>query len=430
MFNQGGLSLEQAPPISVVLRFFITAAFFGTILGLYLLAMFTGLLPYAEQHEHPINLTIIHILALGVMASFMLGALFQMLPVIAGVSIKTPTKKAMTIHLLLVLGLIVQLFAFYNPSYSLAYLLAATILGLGLLHVSALMLKQLIQIVDHSSSSKGMIFALGSFAMATLLGIYLLLSLGGYIDGTFFMEIKEAHYSFAIFGWITLLVISISFQVVEMFYITPKYPTLMSKYLVITVFILLTLKMLLLFTNLSNLIDILLAILFTIYAGVTLQRLSKRKRPTSDATVWFWRLGMGLLLVSMSIILLSNLTNLHANILFLSKITFIGFALSIVFAMVYKIVPFLVWFHLSNQGYLEAPMMHDVIHPKKAKIHFKIHLAMIIALLSNIALPQPSYISIIAMLLLTVSFAWLLYLLVNAVKKYHYTQKYTEKMEW
>jgi len=403
MFSQGGLSLEQAPPLSVVLRFFITAAGFGLLLGLYLTSLSLGFLPYGEQHEQPVNLTIVHLLALGVMASFMLGALFQMLPVIAGVSISTPTKKAMVAHILLIVGLLLQLLAFNNPTLSFLYLASAIVLGSGLLHATTLMLKQIVKIKDHSSSSKGMLFALSSFTIAIFLGIYLLLTLGGYIDGTFFLEVKEAHYSFALFGWITLLIISISFQVVEMFYVTPKYPTIMSKYLVTTIFILLILKTLLLFTALNSaIITIILATLFIVYAGVTLHRLSKRKRPTSDATVWFWRLGMGLLMISMTIILLDNITSLPANITYISQIAFIGFALSIVFAMVYKIVPFLVWFHLSNQGYIEAPMMHDVIHPKKAKIHFKIHVAMLLTWLSTItiALPQPNYLSIIASLLL------------------------------
>ncbi len=39
MFNQkGGLLLEQAPPIFVVLRFFVTGAIFGVLLGLFLIA--------------------------------------------------------------------------------------------------------------------------------------------------------------------------------------------------------------------------------------------------------------------------------------------------------------------------------------------------------------------------------------------------------
>lgn len=97
--------------------------------------------------------------------------------------------------------------------------------------------------------------------------------------------------------------------------------------------------------------------------------------------------------------------------------------------MVYKIVPFLVWFHLSNQGYMEAPMMHDVIHPKKAKIHFGMHLSMLVAWLLVLFLDILS-IKVIASLLLLISFAWLLYHLLDAGGKYRYTQKYCERIEW
>jgi len=224
-----------------------------------------------------------------------------------------------------------------------------------------------------------------------------------------------------------------------MFYITPKYPTIMSRYLVSTIFILLVVKTILLFTNLnSSIINILLATLFIIYAGITLHRLSKRKRPTSDATVWFWRLGMGLLMLSMlnyltvlsAPIYLGIVENLSTSIFFdISYISFIGFALSIVFAMIYKIVPFLVWFHLSNQGYIEAPMMHEVIHPKKAKIHFKIHITMMLLLFFSFIF-EFQFLTILAVILIMISFGWLLYLLIFAVRKYNYTQKHTEKMEW
>ncbi|SFV67755.1 hypothetical protein MNB_SV-3-818 [hydrothermal vent metagenome] len=410
MFNQGGLSLEQAPPISVVLRFFITASIFGLLLGLYLLGDFN-------------NIAVIHILALGVMASFMLGAMFQMLPVIAGVIIKMPSKKAMITHILLTIGVIVQIIAF-NSQTDFLYLLSAILLGLGLLHATTLMLKEIIQIKDHSSSSKGMLFALGSFFITIILGIYLLLTLGGYTNGYLFAELREIHYSFALFGWITLLIISISFQVIEMFYVTPKYPEFITKYLTVIIFTLLLLKALS-----SDIIDMILATLFIIYASITIHRLYKRRRPTSDATVWFWRLGMGLLIVSMSIILIDNITTLHENLKSISQITFISFALSIVFAMVYKIVPFLVWFHLSNQGYMEAPMMFDVIHPKKAKIHFSIHIAMLIAFIASTLLDS-KLLFLLASLLVAISFGWLLYHLIFALRKYNYTQKYTKKIEW
>ncbi len=427
MFNQGGLSMEQAPPVMVVLRFFVTASVFGVLLGLYLMGSVGNILPL---NEYAFQLTVIHLLSLGVMASFMLGALFQMLPVIAGVVINTPTIKATVVNILLIIGLFLQIFAFATSSSSL-YLIASFFLGLGLLYAMSVMLKEVILIKDHSSSSRGMMFALSSFFLAIVLGIYLLLTLGGYIDGSYFKELKEVHYSFALFGWLTLLIVSISFQVVEMFYVTPKYPMLMSRYLVVTIFTLLVIKMMMIFMSLeSSSANVVISSLFILYAGVTIHRLYKRKRPTSDATVWFWRLGMGFLIVSMLITLLSNIITINSQILGVAQVSFIGFALSIVFAMVYKIVPFLVWFHLSNQGYMEAPMMFDVIHPKRAKTHFWIHVGMFTSWLLSILFELDGVWLIAPSFLVMLSFGWLLYHLIMAIRKYNYTQQHTEKIEW
>ena len=427
MFSQGGLSLEQAPPISVVLRFFVTAAFFGVLLGLFLIA---DSLDLASALSESKSVIITHTLALGVMASFMLGALFQMLPVIAGVVITLPTKKAMLVHLLFVVGLLVQLYAFADASTPLLYLLAAAYLGVGLFYALYIMLKELIKIKDHSSSSKGMIFALLSFSITIAFGIYLLLTLGTYVDGTLFTQVKELHYSFALFGWLSLLIVSVSFQVVEMFYVTPKYPSYMSKYLTLTIFTLLLLKSMAIFMSVeSRYITALLTILFIVYAGTTIHRLYHRKRPTSDATVWLWRLGMGLLIVSMLITLLDLFIDIDSAVKMLSYLTFIGFALSIVFAMVYKIVPFLTWFHLSNQGYMEAPMMHDIVHPKMVKKHFYIHVAMLVTLIASL-LSNYFILNLLSGVLVLVSFGWLFYNLMYAIKQYRYTQKYTKKIEW
>jgi hypothetical protein len=427
MFSQGGLSLEQAPPISVVFRFFVTASIFGILLGIFLIVETLGLFSFLTSNK---SVIITHLLALGVMASFMLGALFQMLPVIAGVVIKMPTKKAMMVHILFVIGLLLQLYAFVDTSIPLLYFLASAYLGIGLFYALFLMLKELLQIKDHSSSSNGMVLSLGSFGLAILFGIYLLWSLGGYLDGSLFLQVKEIHYSFALFGWLSLLIISVSFQVVEMFYVTPKYPVWMSKYLTMIIFILLLLKTILIFMAINGaLITALLAILFIVYAGITIHRLSLRKRPTSDATVWLWRLGMSLLIGSMLITLCNTFISVPLELKMLSYLLFIGFALSIVFAMTYKIVPFLTWFHLSNQGYIEAPMMHDVVHPKTVKKHFYIHVIMLVLFMISL-LFNHLILNLLSAILLLVSFGWLLYNLIYAIKKYNYTQKHTEKFEW
>ena len=411
MFNQGGLSLEQAPPISVVLRFFITGGIFGVILSLFMLFNIDD------------SLIIVHLLGLGVMASFMLGAMFQMLPVIAGVVIKTPTKKALVVHILLSLGILLQISAFSTSSNPYLYLSSSIILGGGLLYASILMFKRLIEIKDHSSSSKGMLFAISSFIITIILGVVMLLTLGGYLDIPYLLKLRDIHYSFAIFGWVTILIISISFQVIEMFFVTPKYPTIITEYLNLSLFSLLVIKSILIFSSIdSHFIDIVISSLLIVYAVVTLHRLYRRRRPTADGSVWFWRFGMILLIISLSTFFIDDLRDI-------TYISFIGFVLSIIFAMVYKIVPFLVWFHLSNKGYMEAPMMHDVIHPKRVKIHFFIHLTLFIILIIN-SFFNFTTLNIISNIFLTISFSWILYHIFMATRKYYYIERNFTPIKW
>ncbi len=410
MFSQGGLSLDQAPPISVVLRFFITASLFGIVAGIMIVVFGMDIFEPSSQVAKALT----HTLALGVMASFMLGALFQMLPVIAGVVLQNPSKKAWFVHSTLTLGVIMIVAAFLT-SKTIFFTLAGVILALSLLYATAIMIVNISRLKSHSSSSKGMLFALGGLTIAVLLGLYLLFALAGYHDGTYYASIKQTHYSFALFGWVALLIVAISFQVIEMFFVTPPYPSWIQEYFIMIV------AGLLLFSSLPF-VPLIIAILFIIYAVVTIHRLSKRKRPTSDATVWFWRLGMGMLIVSMAI-MSSGVESLQT----LNYVTFVFFALSIVFAMVYKIVPFLVWFHLSNQGYMEAPLMFDIVHPKEIKQHFYLHIATFVTFVLAIMIKG---LIMIAGILTIASFGLLLYRLIFAVKKYRYTQKHTQKMTW
>jgi hypothetical protein len=423
MFQQNGLSLDQAPPIHVVFRFFFGASLFGILAGLLILFYQNTIFDASSVGA----VTLTHTLTLGVMASFMLGALFQMLPVIAGVVIAAPTQKSWWVQIPFVLGTIALLFAFNLPQYHYLYWLASLLLGTSLLSIVAIMLKNLLNIAHHTPSSKGMMLALVSFAILILLALYLVFSLSGLAEGGYYSEAKEAHYSFGLFGWIALLIISISFQVIEMFYVTPPYPKTVTKYLTLSILLLLIAKAILLrpAPNAAHLVDMLLALLFIGFSALTLYRLTQRKRPLADATIWFWRLGMASLIASMLLWLFWLLTPQN-EIKALSYITFASFALSVVFAMFYKIVPFLTWFHLNAQGYFTAPMMHEVIHPKTAKKHFWIHLAVIVVLALSLLIEKLIF---LAGVLTILSFGWVAWQIIHAHLLYKKTQETGEKFD-
>ena len=423
MFSQNGLSLDQAPPISVVFRFFALGAFFGLLGG--------GLILYYQSDifdvASPAALTLTHTFTLGIMLSFMFAALFQMLPVIAGVKLTAPVSAANLLLYPFVTGVFLLLAAFNMLQQSWLFVAASLLLVPSLLWITLLMLSKLVKLRDHSSSSKGMLIALTALGIVIILALYMTLSLAGYLEGGYYPEVRTAHYSLGFFGWIALLIISISFQVIEMFYVTPPYPRLVSRYLPLTLFGLLFVTTVAAFwvPRLWILSHILTALLLGGYAVLTLRRLGQRKRPLADATVWFWRFGLSMLLLAMATLVIYELTEIRffGN---LAAIFYPAFALSIVFAMFYKIVPFLTWFHLNSQGYFTAPMMHEVIHPKTAMKHLYIHLTTVVTFLLALFFAPLLF---VAGLLTILSFGWMLWQIVHAWRLYRHTQKTGEKFE-
>ena len=99
-------------------------------------------------------------------------------------------------------------------------------------------------------------------------------SSSGLTEGSSYSQIKEAHYSFGLYGWIALLIISISFQVIEMFYVTPSYPKLVSKFMPLALFALLSVSSIvgIFYPDIWILANILIALLLGSYALLTLKR--------------------------------------------------------------------------------------------------------------------------------------------------------------
>ena len=231
-----GLSVHQAPPFQIIALYFSTACVFWFLSSLLELFLF---------FKRELNLPLpVHSHVVGFALMTMLGALFQMLPVVAGAVMPEPLKKAIPIHLALLLS--------------------------SLLFLGGFLLKN-----------------------ETLL----------------------------LFG-ATLLMLSI---------ISAPYRLPLS-------------------------------ILYIIYALTTVYLLLKSKRRVLEYTPKFWLLGMGLLLLA------SIFFALGEFLAFL--VSFVLFFSSIILGMMQRIVPFLVWFHLSGFGLKDAPLMFEIIPPRRQAITF------------------------------------------------------------
>ena len=124
---QALLSYDQSPPIAAPFRFFLTAPVFAILAGALLL---WGGPDALASRWTPDVLAVTHLITVGFMLQVMLGALIQVLPVVAGANLRQPMRLAAAVHVALNVGALVLGSAFLTFDER-CFKGAAIILGTG-----------------------------------------------------------------------------------------------------------------------------------------------------------------------------------------------------------------------------------------------------------------------------------------------------------
>ncbi|MCB0365257.1 MAG: hypothetical protein H6624_05635 [Bdellovibrionaceae bacterium] len=394
-----GLSLDQAPPLSVPLRFFLTAPIMAGLAGLLLVLAPEGVL---VTRWSPQWLAVTHLFALGFAAMIMMGALFQMLPVVIGAPVVKPQLFGGWIHLAMTAGTLALSAGFLSGE---SWLLGAG--GLFLLMAVATFVTITLECFYRSRSayetSVAMRWAVVSFAITALFGFLLV---GGHATWWSLLRpwLTRLHVTWGFTGWIFLLIVGVSYQVIPMFYVAAPYPKWIKKYLSHVVFLLLVLVSAVIWWGVranssfdASVVDsgglATIGLGGVAYALVTAKTIFERKRKISDPTLWFWYLYLGFLaLIGLSLVALLFVPRLwehfpQMELVFGLSVLFAA-AGSVIQAMLFKIVPFLVWFHLQSATMShpklmgkKIPHMKQIIGDGVIRRHFGFHIVSLLALL-------------------------------------------------
>ena len=157
------------------------------------------------------------------------------------------------------------------------------------------------------------------------------------------------------------------------------------------------------------------------YAAVTLWLQSRRRRRQADPTLIFWRGAMlSLLAFALSWIVFEALPQLGGNLrvpLWLGVLVIPGLFLSVITGMLYKIMPFLNWLHLQQQGgtTMTSPNMKQMIPEGQMRGQMRLHFAALALLLAAVLWPA---LALPAGLTFTASCLWLEWNLVGAARVY------------
>src|SRR5699024_5476235 len=343
-----------------------------------------------DSRWQPAILAATHLLALGAIAQTMFGALLQIMPVATGIHIFKGPWRVTLIHLTLNLGTLSLAAGFltYKPIFFLcASVLLATSFVVFLLSVAwALWRDRKLRTKGAPTILMAIRLAVVSLVLAVGLGLFLSSHLG--FNNPVDRWWTNLHAAWAVFGWIGLLVIGISFQVIPIFQVTERYPNHITHWLAPILFIALLMLSYGLIQDQASLGAVTLLLGFSLYALVSLKLLKKRKRPSPDTTTVFWRTSFVCLILTLPLWLLLalKLWPSHNNQLavLLGALALLGFAWSAINGMLYTILPFLLWYNAQRNAPIvirSLPRVHQYLPDTTARPQFYVHLLSLLLLL-------------------------------------------------
>jgi hypothetical protein len=385
------LSFEQAPPIGVPYRFFLTAPWFGAVAGL-LLAYLGG--DMLASRWTPGALAATHLLVVGFMLQAMCGALLQFVPVAAGGNIWRPNWVAGAVHPLLIVAVTLLVAAFLSVRPVL-FMAAAHVFLVTLGFFGVVVSIALWRTPAQGATIMALRIALLGLLVTMGLGATLATGLarGGDLP---LLILTDVHVAWGLGGWALMLVAGVSYFVVPMFQLTPAYPLWLARGLP-----LLLLGVLLVWSAQfvgfgdSLRMGILLVGLGvgSAFAVETLYLQSRRRRKVSDTTLLFFRTAMlSLLAIFLSALLFAMRPDFWDDpraAVWIGMLALVGVFVSAIQGMLYKIMPFLNWLHLQRLCGLNMlpPTMNQMIPERAMRRQYYAHLLGLALLLLAVWLP-------------------------------------------
>lgn len=411
------LSFDQAPPISVPVRFFLTAPLFGVAAGLLL--AFEGASVFDSRWQ-PAALALTHLMTLGFMLLTLCGALLQILPVATGANVWRSHAVAWVGHVGLVAGtlLLVGGFLFAAPAL---FRVAGPLLGATLTVYAAAVGAALIQSPARGPTIVALRLAIVALLVTGGLGVALAAAFGWGL-GLPLHVLTSAHAAWGLLGWTLGLVAGVSYLVVPMFQLTPPYHSGFARWwppaLVALCAGWTAVAFLAPDSTLERIAGWALAGLVAAFAIATLSLQRKRRRKAVDSAFHFWRIGMAALLLAAmlgAVRVTFDMGEAAARVDFLLGILMIcGVFTALINGMLYKIVPFVTWLHLQNVRRM-SPNTHQMIPERLMRGQFRVYLGALGLLLAAVVIPA---LALPAGLMFAASCAWLELNLIRTVRLY------------
>ena len=374
----GQIASSLSPSFKMVSKYFISSVAAFVILNLLLTLNYSSI---SGHYFQPKILALVHITTLGWITMIIFGAMFQLVPVVLEVKLFSEILGEIQFWIFLtgVIGLVTGFWQFdigNHLMYSAILLVLAMLLFIFNIGVSMLKVKK------WNITGVYLIAALFYLLSTAAAGLLMAINLGHpFIQGNHLQYLK-LHADVAMIGWVFMVIMGVSYKLIPMFTLSHGY----SQRSAVLAFILINAGLLGITTVMHYtqqnwiyyffILLIVLGSLLYLYQIVLI--FGKRLRKKFDT-------GMKHSAVSFSILLLviilggvlsfvkfgNPMFELRLDLVYGYSIL-IGFFSMLTVGQMYKILPFLVWYHKysSKVGLEPVPLLKDMFSEKSANAEF------------------------------------------------------------
>ncbi len=397
MTTPTNIASSLAPPFSMVSKYFLAAVLSFIVLA-GLCALFAG--DMQGHHFQPKLLALTHIATLGWVTMTIFGAMYQLVPVV--LEVKLFSAKLGEIQFwLYIIGIVGLVYGFWGFNVGAHFTASASLVTLAILIFIVNMFFTMAKVTKWNLTGLFLLTALVYLKITALAGLLLSINLGFPFISRIHLDYLKIHAHLGFVGWVAMVIMGVALKLIPMFGLSHGFSTTPTKvaYILVNIGLLgTTVEWLMTGPGwLLRLYVALLAIGVLAFLFQLVEIFRHRMKKILD-------IGMKHSVVAFGYFLLSLVTGVflafadvgdegvkQALVLTYGAAVIFGFFSMLIVGQMYKIVPFLVWFHTFSDrvGKEPVPMLKDMFSERLGTIQFGLINFGIVFTLVGLLLMQP-----------------------------------------
>ncbi|MBK7380012.1 MAG: hypothetical protein IPJ03_13550 [Ignavibacteriales bacterium] len=375
MIQSESIVSAYAPPFRIVAKYFTAAIISFVVLNLLLLLNYSSI---DGHHFQPKILSINHVATLGWITMIIFGAMFQLVPVV--LETKLFSEKLAEIQFWIYMpGVIGLVYCFWVFDTGIIMTASAILLNLAMSIFSFNIIATMKSVKKWNVTAWYLASAIFYLIVTAIAGLLLAINLWTPYIKLDHLQYLNLHAHIAFIGWVSMVIMGVSFKLIPMFTLSHGFALTNGKRALWMINIgLLGISTIMHYKDTTFLYYIFIALIvlgiifFLLQINIIFKNRIRKKfdigiRFSSVAYLMF-----GLTTLLGTFIAFVDYENIINITLVYGYMIIFGFISILIVGQMYKIVPFLVWYHKysSKVGIEKVPMLKDMFNEKSAQVGF------------------------------------------------------------